>query len=204
VGNKVVIINHGLSNLNSITRALEECGGDVLVTENPADLATADRIVLPGVGSFPAGMARLINKGLGLALKEELSRRSVPVLGICLGMQLMADASEEGGHTLGLGVIPGKVVRLIPTNDERIPHIGWNAVYPTKNQPLFDGIPNGTDFYFVHSYHLHCPEPNVVARTPFCGNFTAVASIGSVTAVQFHPEKSQKPGFRLLTNFLAM
>lgn len=183
---------------------MEECGGDVSVTEDPADLAGADRIVLPGVGSFAAAMANLCAKGLDSALKEELARRPVPVLGICLGMQLLANDSEEGGKTCGLGLIPGSVVRLEPTSDERIPHMGWNNVYSTGVTPLFDGIVNGTDFYFVHSYILRCSDANVAARTTFCGSFTAAAAAGSVMAVQFHPEKSQKPGLRLLANFLAM
>lgn len=204
MANRVAIIDHGLSNLNSIVRALEECGGDVSVTQDPADLAAAERIILPGVGSFPAAMANLAANGMDVALKDELARRPVPVLGICLGMQLMADTSEEGGATRGLGLIPGSVVRLVSTGEERIPHMGWNAIEPVGHQPLFEGIPVGTDFYFVHSYHLRCPAENVVANTPFCGGFASAASAGSVMAVQFHPEKSQKQGFRLLTNFLAM
>lgn len=204
MSNRVTIINHGLCNLNSIARALEECGGDVVVTDNPRDLAGADRLVLPGVGSFASAMTNLAAKRLDVALREEVARRDVPVLGICLGMQLLADDSVEGGHTKGLGLISGSVVKFDPSAGERVPHMGWNSVEPTGHSRLFDGIPASTDFYFVHSYHLQCHEANVSARTEFCGGFVSAVARNNVMAVQFHPEKSQKPGFQLLKNFLAI
>lgn len=202
--NRVAIVNHGLSNLNSIARAIEECGGNPLITSDPAELRQANRIVLPGVGAFPAAVARLRANGMFEALREEVARRTVPLLGICLGMQLLADSSSEGGENAGLGLIPGNVVKLVPTNRERVPHMGWNEVRPIADSPLFHGIPSGIDFYFVHSYRLVCAETHVLARTPYCGEFVSAAASGPVMAVQFHPEKSQRAGFQLLQNFLAV
>jgi len=204
LGNRVVVVNHRLSNLNSIVRALEECGGDVIVTERSADLATANRIVLPGVGAFPTAMANLDANGFADALRAVVAGRTVPVLGICLGMQLMATNGEEIAPRAGLGLIPGDVVKLEPAGDERVPHIGWNEVELVGGHPLFKGIASGTDFYFVHSYHLRCDGEHVLARTPHCGSFVSAAANGLAMAVQFHPEKSQKPGFRVLRNFLAL
>lgn len=205
MGNRVAVINHGLSNLSSIVRALERCGGDVTVTADPTDLKTVDRIVLPGVGAFPRAMASLNRSGMATALCEEAARRPVPILGICLGMQLMAMESNEGEHAAGLGLIAGSVDRLqLTAEEERIPHMGWNAVNVERDTPLFDGIVQGTDFYFVHSYHLRCPPEQVIARTPYCGGFVSAACNGQVMAVQFHPEKSLAAGFRVLSNFVGL
>lgn len=204
MGTHVVIINHRLSNLNSIARALEECGGDVMVSDEPESLKRADRIVLPGVGAFPAAMQNLKEKGLDDALRAEVHRRDVPVLGICLGMQLLATSGTERKQHEGLGLIPGEVVKLEPNCDERIPHIGWNSVEPVAGHPLFEGTAPNTDFYFVHSYHFRCNEDFVAARTDYCGGFVSAAVNGMVMAVQFHPEKSQKAGFQVLRNFMAL
>ena len=204
MSNRVAIVDHGQSNLNSIARAIEECGGTPLVTDDPAVLRQANRIVLPGVGAFPAAIASLRAKGLFDALLEEVAHRPVPLLGICLGMQLLAQHGSEGGEHAGLGLIPGKVVRFSPANDERVPHMGWNEVRPVLDSALFKGIEDNTDFYFVHSYYLDCPAANTLARTPYCGEFASAAANGGVMAVQFHPEKSQRAGFQLLRNFLAI
>jgi len=204
VTNRVAIVDHGQSNLNSIARAIEECGGTPFVTDDPVQLRRTNRIVLPGVGAFPAAMAKLRSKGLVEALREEVAQRPVPLLGICLGMQLLAEQSSEGGEHPGIGLIPGRVIKFTPPADERIPHMGWNEVRPVSDSFLFRGIAPSTDFYFVHSYFLDCPEPNTVARTPYCGEFASAAASGSVMAVQFHPEKSQRAGFQLLRNFLAI
>ena len=204
MSNRIAIIDHGLSNLSSIARAIEECGGTPIVTDDPAALRQANRIILPGVGAFPAAIANLRAKGLFDALLEEVAHRPVPVLGICLGMQLLAESSSEGGNNTGFGLIPGKIVKLTPISDERVPHMGWNEVQLVRGSALFKGFESNTDFYFVHSYGLVCPEPNVLARTPYCGEFVSAAVSGSVMAVQFHPEKSQRAGFKLLRNFLAL
>lgn len=199
----VLVINYGMGNLGSVRRAFEECGASVSVSEDPADLADAERIVLPGVGAFPDAMARLNAAGWPAQLRTALANPGVHLLGICLGMQLLADKGHEGGETPGLGLIHGEVTRFVPPNGERVPHVGWNEVRPTRPGALLAGIPSGTDFYFVHSYHFRAAQPeSVLATTPYCGEFTAVVGTGNVAGAQFHPEKSSRPGFQLLRNFL--
>jgi len=199
----VTIIDHGLCNLNSISRALGECDGQVTITDDPKVVADASRLVLPGVGAFAATISVLKKKGLDQAILEAVSKYDIPVLGICLGMHLLADSSTEGGPERGLGLIPGCVIRLVSDTNERIPHMGWNEVEDTGVSPLFANISPNTDFYFVHSYHLDCPDAVAAGRTDYCGGFVSAAHHQSIMAVQFHPEKSQKPGLQLLRNFLA-
>ena len=200
----VLVINYGMGNLGSVRRAFEECGASVLVSEDPADLAEAERIVLPGVGAFPDAMARLNEAGWPGELRQALTNPGVHLLGICLGMQLLADTGHEGSETRGLALIPGDVIRFVPPNGERVPHVGWNEVRPTQASPLLAGIPPATDFYFVHSYHFRTAQPeNVLGTTPYCGEFSAVVGAGNVFGTQFHPEKSSRPGFQLIRNFLA-
>ena len=199
----VLVINYGMGNLGSVRRALEECGATVLVSESPEDLAKADRIILPGVGAFPDAMARLKAAGWPAKLRATLENPEVHLLGVCLGMQLLADKGHEVSETPGLGLIQGEVTRFVPRIGERVPHIGWNEVLPTQTSSLLAGITSGTDFYFVHSYHFRAAQPkNVLATTPYCGEFAAVVGERNVFGVQFHPEKSSKPGFQLLRNFL--
>jgi glutamine amidotransferase len=194
-----------MCNLDSVARAIQECGGTALVTSDPLDLGRCDRIVLPGVGAFPEAMRQLRERSLLDALVEEIRVAEAPFLGICLGMQLLADLGHEVTETKGLGWIAGEVARLEPLPGERVPHIGWNEVHLTRASQLFDGIPSGADFYFVHSYALRCDnEADVLGTTPFSGGFTSVVSRDNVSAVQFHPEKSQRHGLQLLRNFLAI
>jgi glutamine amidotransferase len=199
----VAIVDYGMCNLDSIRRAVEECGGNPRITDDVREIAQAERIVLPGVGAFADAMSNLRERKLDLVLREQAANR-VPLLGVCLGMQLLADAGEEGVGAEGLGLIPGRVVRLQPTEDSpRIPHIGWNEVYARSDSPLFQGIGAGKDFYFVHSFHFQCADAaHAAASTPYCGGFTSVVARDSIMGVQFHPEKSQKVGFALLRNFL--
>jgi glutamine amidotransferase len=198
----VAIIDYGLCNLDSIRRAIEECGGAPLVTNDPGDLDTCDRIVLPGVGSFARAMANLRAAGLDEALVRCVRDDGIPILGICLGMQLLAEHGTEGGDTEGLGLIGGRVERLTPHAKERVPHIGWNDLELAAPSPLFDGIAPGTDFYFVHSHRLVGPEDERLATVDYCGTTVAAAGRDHIMAVQFHPEKSQTSGFHLLRNFL--
>lgn len=200
----VVVIDYGMGNLDSARRALEECGGDVVVTDEPSELRRADHIVLPGVGAFPEAMENLRQRGFDEALRDEVSA-GAPLLGICLGMQVLAATGSEAGGAKGLGLIDGDVDRLVPTSrTERVPHIGWNEVTAVDDHPLFAGIAPGTDFYFVHGYHFAARSAaDVAATTPYAGTFTSAVSHGSVHGVQFHPEKSQRAGFALLRNFLA-
>jgi len=204
--NSVAIVDYGMCNLDSIARAVDECGGRPLVTDNPADLSTVNRIILPGVGAFGDAMRNLRQRGLDRTLAEQVIGEKIPFLGICLGMQLIAKRGTEHGCHDGLGWIDGDVVRLERhAVTERIPHIGWNEVHCVRPSELFEGIRGDVDFYFVHSYHVVCRDAeDIVATTPYCGGFTSAVRRGHILGVQFHPEKSQKAGFQLLRNFLAL
>jgi glutamine amidotransferase len=201
---KVLVIDYGMGNLGSVRRALEECGAEVLVTGKPDDLAGFDRIILPGVGAFGEGMANLVEGGWPARIKQVLQDPHVTLLGICLGMQLLADRGHEGGVNPGLGLIAGEVRRLEPdSGDTRLPHVGWNQVHYRSANSLFNLIPNDSDFYFVHSYHLiPAASENIVATTPYCGGFVSAVAAGNMRGVQFHPEKSGRVGLQLLRSYL--
>jgi imidazole glycerol-phosphate synthase subunit HisH len=203
---RVAIVDYGMCNLDSVKRAFEEVGARTFVTDDPADLDAADRIVLPGVGAFPDAMANLRSRGLDEALAKQVLHERAPFLGVCLGMQLMAAIGQEVEPTQGLGWVDAHVVRFVATDaDPRIPHVGWNEVTPVGDSPLFAGIPVGADFYFVHSFHVACADAgDVLATTPYCGGFTSAVQRGDAYGVQFHPEKSQQWGLRLLANFLTV
>jgi glutamine amidotransferase len=200
----VLIVDYGMGNIASARRAIEECGSQALVSANPADIQLVDRIVVPGVGAFPQAMARLRDGGWCDALRTAVFNDGLPLLGVCLGMQLLADESEEGSKTQGLGLIPGRVVKILPEcAAERVPHVGWNEVNHHGSE-LFDGIPSGVDFYFVHSYRfVPAQTSNILATSPYAGETISVVGSGKVYGVQFHPEKSSRAGFRMLKNFLA-
>lgn len=199
----VAIVDYGLSNLDSVARAVELCGGAPVFVENGAALAGHRAIILPGVGAFADGMAELHSRGLAEALREAVGGGAA-LLGICLGMQLLAGRGVEGGETAGLGLIAGSVERLVPGPGERVPHVGWNEVTPLRPSPLFAGIAPATDFYFVHSYRIQCDDPaDVLAEAPYCGGFTACVQRGRVFGAQFHPEKSQRAGMAFLANLLS-
>ena len=202
----VVVIDYGMGNLGSVRRSLEECGARVIVSDRPDSLRQASHAVLPGVGAFARGMENLRAKEWLPALRDLVFDDGVPLLGVCLGMQLLADTGHEGGATKGLGLIHGEVRRLEAQSlDERVPHVGWNEVFPLIECPLFTAIPSGADFYFVHSYHfVPQEEGQFVAYVPYCGRTAAAVGVGNVWGVQFHPEKSSRAGIQLLRNFLAM
>jgi glutamine amidotransferase len=202
---RVAVVDYGMGNLDSVARALEECGGDPVVTSSADELERAAAIVLPGVGAFARGMENIRRLDLEGPLHEQVVERGVPCLGLCLGMQLLLTSGDESGDAAGLGWVDGTVARLVPTNGERIPHVGWNEVEPLGESALFDGIEPGSDFYFVHSYSVEPADASdVVATTPYCGGFPSVIRHENVYGVQFHPEKSQRVGLRLLRNFLAI
>jgi glutamine amidotransferase len=203
---KVAIIDYGMGNIDSVVRAVEECGACALITSAQSVLEEVSSIILPGVGAFSDGMNALRQRGLDLILKRQVFEYKIPFLGICLGMQLLAEKGFEGGETLGLGWVEGEVKRFIAdSKDTRIPHIGWNEVYYSQPGMLFEGIPAGKDFYFVHSYHLSCKnETEAIARTNYCGGFVSAIRKDNILGVQFHPEKSQRFGLRLLRNFLTL
>lgn len=203
---RVAIVDYGMGNLDSVVRAVEECGGRPMVIHEARELDMASYIVLPGVGAFAKGISNIRTRRLDERLFKNVMKRGIPFLGICLGMQLMAAKGWEGGEANGLGWIEGEVKRLEPVDEsERIPHVGWNEVVFRQTSPLFDEIPSGKDFYFVHSYHFSCQNDHeVLARTPYCRSFVSVVGRGHVFGVQFHPEKSRRPGLQLIKNFLAI
>ena len=201
---KIAVVNYGIGNLGSVRRALEDIGADVFIANHPAAIYDANRIVLPGVGAFAEGMACLTNAGWASALNDVVIKQGKPLLGICLGMQMLATTGNEGGESKGLGFIPGKVIKLDAIGCKlRIPHVGWNDVKYRKDDVLFDGIPDLSDFYFVHSYAF-VPEKqdHLIATTSYDCDVAATIRNGNVFGCQFHPEKSSKAGRQLLKNFM--
>ena len=194
----VALIDYGAGNLHSVANALKAAGAaDLAVTADPDVVAKADRIVLPGVGAFAACMSGLAAvDGMVAALEQRVLRDAAPFLGICVGMQLMAETGEEFGDHPGLGWLPGRVRRLPPANDERVPHMGWNDVVPAAAHPLL--APG--EAYFLHSYAFDGPA--VLATTTHGGPVTAAIGRDNLAGVQFHPEKSQRYGLDLLARFL--
>lgn len=198
---RIVIVDYGLGNLRSVSKALEKAGGTVEVTGNIEAIRSADGIILPGVGAFHEGMARLSD--LKSALLE--AQGQVPVLGICLGMQMLMDFSEEHGLHAGLSLIPGTVRRFEPTPGYKIPHMGWNQIFLSKTEdPLFAGIPDGSYFYFVHSFWADTPDQYRVTMTDYINRFTSSIRNDSTWGTQFHPEKSGEAGLRILRNYIEM
>lgn len=200
----VAIVNYGFGNIGSVRRALQELQAEPVIANAPADLAGADRIILPGVGAFNEAMACLHDRGWVPALARQVRDGGTPLLGICLGMQLLAEHGEENAPTPGLGYIRGRVRRLDALGCTlRIPHVGWNEVRATGPSRLFAGIPQATDFYFVHSFAVDAAEPaHVSAVTPYGVTLTAAVESGRVFGTQFHPEKSSRAGRQVLRNFL--
>jgi glutamine amidotransferase len=205
----IAIIDYGMGNLHSIAKATEHVAGKmrVRVTSNHADILDAGRVVFPGVGAMRDCMAELQRTGLDQVVLEVA--RSKPLLGVCLGMQALLTHSEENDGTSCLGLLPGEVVRFAPAMEEngerlKIPHMGWNRVDQSCAHPMWKDIPDGSRFYFVHSYHA-APQRrgDVAATTPYGIEFASVVAHDNVFAVQFHPEKSQHVGLQLLANFVA-
>lgn len=201
---KIAVINYGMGNLASVRRVFEDLGAEVAIANHPSALYDSNRIVLPGVGAFAEGMEYLTRSGWDSVLREVVIQQRKPLLGICLGMQMLATSGHEGGETKGLGFIPGRVQRLDTLGcNMRIPHVGWNDVNYSKDDILFEGIPNFSDFYFVHSFAF-APEnqDHLIATTFYDKAFTAVVRNGNIFGCQFHPEKSSKAGRQLLKNFM--
>ena len=203
---KVVVIDYNMGNTDSVVRAIEKCDGNPILSNSKSDFTSASHIILPGVGAFKEGMENIKNLGLESILQEQVLKDKKPFLGICLGMQLLADKGFENGEFRGLGWIEGDVKEFEKTdNDERIPHIGWNEVNFKEKKYLFENVISGKDMYFVHSYHFVCKKDiNIIATTPYCGHFVSAVRKDNIFGVQFHPEKSQKNGFKILKNFLSI
>ena len=208
----VALIDYGSGNLRSaekaLTRAAHESGAaqDIIVTNDPAIVAKAERIVLPGVGAFGDCMDGVqAIPGMIETLEAAVLKRGRPFLGICVGMQLLADIGREFGEHKGLGWIGGEVVRIAPTDAAlKIPHMGWNELAFARAHPLLDGIAPGANVYFVHSYEFHTRDTkDVIATTEYGGAITAMIGRDNIAGTQFHPEKSQAVGLKLLANFLS-
>lgn len=196
----IAIVDYGIGNLGSVTKAFRACGAEALLTGDPRELVRADVLVLPGDGAFGAAMDELRARGL-VELIRGAARAGTTILGICIGMQLLLAESEEHGHHEGLGLLPGRVRRL-PDLGLPIPHMGWNRLRRRQPHPMLDGLEDGAHVYFVHSYFCDAPDEVVIASSDYGRDFPAIVGRGNVLGVQFHPEKSQGVGLRMVANFV--
>jgi glutamine amidotransferase len=199
----IAIVNYGLGNLRSVAGAVERLGGEAVITNDADELINADKLILPGVGAFGDGIKNLRTLGLKDILTQLVLEESKPILGICLGFQLMARESCEFGHHQGLGWIDA-VVEKIDTNGQlRLPHVGWNDLFQRKKSVLFENVPRDALFYYVHSYHVRCSKQNIIiGECDYGMRFTAAVEDNNIFGTQFHPEKSQQWGLELLKNYL--
>jgi imidazole glycerol-phosphate synthase subunit HisH len=201
----VVIVDYGMGNVRSVIKAFEAIGAEAMISNQAEEIRQADRLVLPGVGAFAEGMNHLKRLNLIELLTEEVKIKGKPFLGICLGMQMLAAEGHEDGVYSGLNWLPAKTVMFdIRNRSLKLPHIGWNEVYPQNDNSLFQGLGPEPTFYFVHSYHIVC-DPAMVGSTCIYGQpFVASIQINNIFGTQFHPEKSQKNGLQVLRNFMAI
>ena len=200
----IVIIDYGMGNLRSVQKALEAVGSAAEVSGDPERVRAASKVILPGVGAFADAAEVLRETGLGEAFREAVAAGK-PCLGVCLGMQLLFEVSEEDGVFEGLSLLPGRVVRFRHTPGLKVPHMGWNTLTIRKPIPLLNGVRDESSVYFVHSYHaVAADRDDVAAESDHGGFFPAVVRRGNLTGCQFHPEKSQKIGLSMYANFAAM
>lgn len=200
----IAIVDYGLGNIRAFANVYKQLNVPYRIAADRESLAEADKIILPGVGSFDHAMGLLNGSGLRETLDELVLEKSVPVLGICVGMQLMAQSSEEGEQP-GLGWIPGRVLKLNSENisgKTRLPHMGWNEITPVIEHPLFNHLGAGSRFYFLHSYYFECDNPShSIAKSSYGDHFTCSVATENIHGVQFHPEKSHNNGIVILKNF---
>jgi glutamine amidotransferase len=202
----VTIIDYGIGNLRSIEKAFERVGADIERTDDPASIRDAERLVLPGVGAFGACIDELRSRDLESVILDRVGD-GIPFLGVCVGMQLLFDTGREKGTHEGLGLLPGEVVHFHRAeeggaDDLKVPHMGWNTLDPTRDDPLFEGLDGERYVYFVHSYHAVAADPDhVLATTDYGHSFPSMVRRDNIYGVQFHPEKSQSTGLRILENF---
>jgi len=199
---RVAIVDYGVGNLRSVERALARAGAEAVITPDPRVVAGSDGVVLPGVGAFAPAAALLLGSGLGDAVREA-AVRGRPVLGVCLGFQLLFDSSEEGEGGIGLGLLPGRVRRITAAPPLKVPHMGWNSLRLRRPAVLTEGVEEGTRCYFVHSYAADADPQDVVATVDHGGEIVAICERGVVTGTQFHPEKSGPAGLRIYANLVA-
>ena len=202
---KVGVIDYGMGNLFSVVSALEILGADVTICQAPDSLKEVDKIILPGVGAFKDCINTIIKTGFKDTLTREVIEVGKPIYGICLGLQIMGQKSSEFGKHKGLGWIEGDVIELKPNvHNLRVPHVGWNNVNYREDSPLFADLPESPDFYFVHSFHLQCDQnQDIEATCDYGQTVTAAIRKNNIFASQFHPEKSQDFGLKVLENFLS-
>lgn len=200
----ITIIDYDAGNLKSVEKALAYLNQDVIVSRNPEEILNADKVILPGVGSFGDAMNNLHKFGLVDTIKKA-AESGKPFLGICLGLQLLFDSSEETPGVEGLSVLPGKILKIPAKDGIKIPHIGWNSLDINPSSKLFKGIPDKSYVYFVHSYYLEAEDENIVAATTdYSAHIHAAVEKGNIFACQFHPEKSSDIGLKILENFAAI
>ncbi|MCM1468045.1 MAG: imidazole glycerol phosphate synthase subunit HisH [Alistipes sp.] len=200
----IAVIDYDAGNLKSVEKALISLGEEVVVSRNPKEILGADKVILPGVGAFGDAMEKLNRFGLVETINQVVDEKK-PFLGICLGLQLLFDSSEEAPGIKGLGLLPGKILKIPPTEGLKIPHMGWNSLKIRKNATLFKGIADGAYVYFVHSYYLKADDESVVAAsTEYGTQIHASVESGNIFACQFHPEKSSDVGLRILKNFAGL
>ncbi len=195
----IAVVNFGLSNVGSVANMLKRLRADQQIIDKPDDVLNADKIVLPGVGSFPAACARLRESGFDKTLNIAALEKKIPIIGICLGMQLFFESSAEGDGQ-GLGWIPGRCERF--SNQLKVPHMGWNHITPTNDHPLFKNMDEESRFYFVHSFYIPTGSDAAISMTTYGEDFVSAVGCGNIVGVQFHPEKSHKYGMALLKNFM--
>ncbi len=198
----IAIVDYGMGNLMNVQKAIEYVGGNPKITNSKKDMENAKAIVLPGVGAFKDAMDNLKNSGLKEAIVREVERGK-PFLGICLGLQLLFEESHEFGMHGGFGILSGDVVKFNLPENYKVPHMGWNQIHKLKRSRLLNGIPDGAFFYFVHSYYVRPRDESVkLTETDYGVDFTSSIEYENLFATQFHPEKSQRNGLKLLSNFL--
>ena len=197
----IAIIDYDAGNIKSVEKALKLLGQDVVITRNPEEILSADKVILPGVGAFGDAMGKLHEYGLVEVIKEVVERK-IPFLGICLGLQLMFESSDETPGVEGLGLLKGKILRIPENGDLKIPHMGWNSLHFQNEGRLFANLPQNSYVYFVHSYYLQAEDESIVkATTDYSTCIHASVEKDNVFACQFHPEKSSDVGLTILKNF---
>lgn len=200
----IAVVDYGLGNLGSVLKGFRACGADVRLSDDPQALRAADALVLPGDGAFGATMGEIRRRGLESLLRE-VAAAGVPLLGICIGMQVLFEESEEHGRHAGLGLLPGRVVRLFEGDEHAdlpVPHMGWNRLRLRREHALFDGVDDGAHVYFVHSYRCQAAPDCLLATSDYGVDVAAIVGRDNVLGMQFHPEKSQAVGLRLIRNFV--
>ena len=197
----IAIIDYDAGNIKSVEKAMKLLKQEVVVTRDPETILSADKVILPGVGAFADAMEKIRHYGLEETI-HEVVEKNIPFLGICLGLQLMFESSDEGPGVKGLGLLPGKILRIPKSGDLKIPHMGWNSIEIKPQAKLFKDIPNQSYVYFVHSYYLKAQDEQIVAAsTEYSTHIHASVESGNVFACQFHPEKSSDIGLQILKNF---